>query len=370
MKFTIEKSVITKAIAQASRIVERRNTIPILSNVVIRADGTELSLRTTDLDLEASLTVPADVDVAGVTTAPAALLSDIVRKLSGDLVSFSLDTDGQTLTVGAGRSKFKLQCLPEHDMPDLNVGTFSNTFTMPAADLKKLIGRTQFAISTEETRYYLNGIFLHATEELGRPVLRAVATDGHRLARADVVQPDGAAGMPGVIVPRKTVGEFDKILDGSGDVTVEVSDSKVRLTVGTTVITSKIIDGQFPQYEKVIPNANNKVAIADADAIKAAADRVSTISSERGRAVKMSFTSGNLHLFVSNPDSGNAEDDVEIDYDAEDLDIGFNAAYVAIILSNIQSKRARIVLGDAGSPVIVKDDEDSDILYLCMPMRV
>ncbi|TCU34051.1 DNA polymerase III subunit beta [Rhizobium azibense] len=369
MKFSIEKSVIAKAIAHASRIVEKRSTIPILANVVLRADGAELSLRTTDLDLEASLTIPADVDVAGATTVPATLLSDIVRKLAGDTVSFVMEAGGDSIMVGAGRSKFKLQCLPEHDMPDLNVGAFSHDFTMPAAHLKKLIGRTQFAISTEETRYYLNGIFMHAADELGRPVLRAVATDGHRLARVDVEQPHGASGMPGIIIPRKTVGEFDKILE-AGDVTVEVSDTKIRLTAGTTVITSKLIDGTFPQYEKVIPTTNNKVAIADATAIKASTDRVATVSSERGKAVKMTFSAGNLHLFVSNPDMGNAEDDVEIDYDADDLDIGFNARYINDILNNIDSKRARIILGDAGSPAIIRDEEGDDTLFILMPMRV
>lgn len=369
MKFTINKTAITKAIARASSIVSRRTTIPILQNVVLRADGDELLLRTTDLDLEVSLSAEAEISVAGSTTVPAALLSDIVRKLSGELVSFSMDSEGQTMTVSAGRSKFKLQCLPETDFPDMSVGVFSHSFTLPVADLKKIIGRTKFAMSTEETRYYLNGIYLHAAQELGRDVLRSVATDGHRLARADVALPDGASGMPGIIVPRKTVDEFDKVLEGD-EATLEISENKVRLTVGNVVLTSKNIDGTFPDYLRVIPTTNNKVAIADATAIKAAADRVSTISSERGKAVKLSFTNGNLHLFVNNPDSGAAEDDVDINYDADDLDIGFNAAYLAVILNNIESKRARIVLGDAGSPALIKDEEGDDTLFLCMPMRI
>lgn len=253
----------------------------------------------------------------------------------------------------------------------MSVGAFSHRFTMPAADLKTLISRTQFAISTEETRYYLNGIFMHAVEDKGRQMLRGVATDGHRLARAQVSAPAGSDGMPGIIVPRKTVGAFEKLLE-SGEVSLDVSDNKIRMEVGNVILLSKLIDGTFPDYNRVIPKENNIVAIADTDLIKAATDRVSTISSERGRAVKMTFKGHNLHLEVSNPDSGSAEDDVEIDYpiDQTELTIGFNAKYINDILTNIQSKRARINLADPGSPTIVKDEEGDETLYVLMPMRV
>ncbi len=372
MKFSIEKGIITKALAQISRVVERRNTVPILANVVIRASNGSLSLRATDLDLEISISIPAQIETPGVTTVQAHLLSDIVRKLSGETVSFEMKASGQEVSVGAGRSKFTLQCLPEADMPDMSVGSFTHSFSLPASQLKKLISRTQFAISTEETRYYLNGIFFHATEDKGRDVLRGVATDGHRLALANVEQPDGAAGMPGIIIPRKTVGELDKMLEGEKEVFLEVSDSKIRLTIGDAIISSKLIDGTFPDYRRVIPTENNVVAIADTKAISTATDRVSTISSERGKAVKMTFSAGNLHLEVNNPDSGAAEDDVEIDFDAElpQLQIGFNSKYVNDILGNIQSKRARFHLQDAGSPTIIKDEEGDDTLYVLMPMRV
>lgn len=370
MKFTVEKSVIAKAIAHASRIVAKRNTIPILANVLLRADGSRLSLKSTDLDLEVSITIEAEVEIAGATTVPAQLLNDIVRKLSGDVVAFSLDQDGNMMTIGAGRSKFKLQCLPESDMPDMIVGAFSHSFNVPAADLRKLIQRTQFAISTEETRYYLNGIFFHTIEHLGREYFRGVATDGHRLARAQVPAPAGAVGMPGIIIPKKTVSEFEKLLDGNGNVSLEVSDSKIRLTVGDIEITSKLIDGTFPDYQRVIPSGNNKVAIADTKAIATATDRVATISSERGRAVKFTFTDGNLHLDVANPDSGNAEDDIDVAYGGDELMIGFNARYVLDILSNVQSDKARFMLDDPGSPTIIKDEEGDDVLYVLMPMRV
>lgn len=371
MKFSVEKAVIANAIAQVSRVVERRNTIPILANVALVADGASLSMRATDLDLEINLTVAADIAVGGEITVPAQLLSDIVRKLAGGTVAFELNGAKDALTVGGGRSKFKLQCLPISDFPDMNVGTFAHTFSLPAASLKMMIARTKFAISTEETRYYLNGIFMHTTEDAGRLVLRAVATDGHRLARAQVEAPSGAAGLGGVIIPRKTVGELEKLLD-AGEVLIEVSDSKIRVQRGDVVLLSKLIDGTFPDYTRVIPQTNNIIAIADSDLIRAATDRVSTISSERGRAVRMTFSDGNLHLDVNNPDHGAAEDDVEIDYpsDQPELQIGFNAKYVNDILANIQSKRARINLQDSGSPTVIRDEEGDDTLYVLMPMRV
>ncbi|NEI71053.1 DNA polymerase III subunit beta [Rhizobium lusitanum] len=371
MKFTIEKSVISKAISHATGVVEKRNTIPILANVALSANGSSLSMRATNLDIEVSLTVPAEVAVGGEITAPAQLLSDIVRKMSSDVVSFELSSDKSTLSVGAGRSKFKLQCLPTSDFPDMSAGKFTHSFQIAAADLKMLISRTQFAISTEETRYYLNGIFMHTVEDMGRDVLRAVATDGHRLARAQIAAPSGASGMPGIIIPRKTVGAFEKLLD-AGVASIDVSENKIRLQSGDVVLLSKLIDGTFPDYTRVIPTKNNLIAIADSDKIRAATDRVSTISSERGRAVKMTFDENNLHLEVNNPDSGSADDDVEIDFptDQPSIEIGFNAKYVNDILVNIQSKRARISLSDPGSPTLIQDEDGPDVLYVLMPMRV
>ncbi|WPE19866.1 DNA polymerase III subunit beta [Shinella zoogloeoides] len=371
MKFTIEKSVIARAISHATGVVERRNTVPILSNVALIAADASLTMRASNLDLEIHLTVPAQVSVVGETTVPAQLLSDIVRKLSSSEVSFDLSSDHSTISVGAGRSKFKLQCLPFSDFPYMGVGEFSHSFSMPSAQLKTLIARTKFAISTEETRYYLNGIFMHTVDDKGQKVLRAVATDGHRLARAQTDAPPGSGEMPAVIVPRKTVGEFEKVL-GDDEAHIDVSDTKIRLRCGDVILLSKLIDGTFPDYGRVIPTQNNIVALADTDAIRAATDRVATISSERGRAVKMTFAENNLHLEVTNPDSGSAEDDVAIDFpdDQPPLQIGFNAKYINDILVNVQSKRARISLADSGSPTVIRDEEGEETLYVLMPMRV
>ena len=259
MRVRIERANLLKALNHVHRVVERRNTIPILSNVLLRADRDELSLKATDLDMEIVDRVPAAVEQAGASTVPAHMLYDIVRKLP-DGAEIALDTgSGQTMALQAGRARFALQMLPDADFPDLNAGELPFAFTIAAEALKRLIDRTQFAISTEETRYYLNGIYFHVVGEGAMARLRAVATDGHRLAKAEMPAPEGSAGMPGIIIPRKTVGEIQKLLeDPETEVSAALSDSKIRLAIGNLVLTSKLIDGTFPDYERVIPKANDK----------------------------------------------------------------------------------------------------------------
>ncbi len=372
MRITLERSNLLKSLNHVHRVVERRNTIPILSNVLLRSDGASLDMKATDLDLEITEATPAQVEQAGATTVPAHLLYDIVRKLSdGSEVLLATSADGASMTVASGRSKFSLQCLPQSDFPDLTAGSFSHTFRLKATDLKMLIDRTQFAISTEETRYYLNGIFIHTIESAGQLKLRAVATDGHRLARADVEAPSGSEGMPGIIIPRKTVGELQKLVDNPDlTVTVEVSDAKIRFTIGSIVLTSKLIDGTFPDYQRVIPTNNDKELKIDCQSFAQAVDRVSTISSERGRAVKLALGDGQLTLTVNNPDSGSATEELAVGYDNDPLEIGFNAKYLLDITSQLSGSEAVFMLADPGSPTLVRDLAGDDALYVLMPMRV
>ncbi|MFD1329261.1 DNA polymerase III subunit beta [Mycoplana ramosa] len=372
MRITIERSNLLKSLNHVHRVVERRNTIPILSNVLLRADGGSLEMKATDLDLEVTEATPAQIEQAGATTVPAHLLYDIVRKLpDGSEVLLANTPDGAAMTVASGRSKFSLQCLPQSDFPDLTAGSFSHTFRLKASDLKMLIDRTQFAISTEETRYYLNGIFIHTIENAGQLKLRAVATDGHRLARADVEAPSGSEGMPGIIIPRKTVGELQKLVDNPDlVVTVEVSDAKIRFTIGSVVLTSKLIDGTFPDYQRVIPTSNEKELRIDCQSFAQAVDRVSTISSERGRAVKLSLAEGQMTLTVNNPDSGSATEEVAVGYDSDPLEIGFNAKYLLDITAQLSGEEAVFLLADPGSPTLVRDLAGDDALYVLMPMRV
>lgn len=372
MRITLERSNLLKSLNHVHRVVERRNTIPILSNVLLRGDGASLDMKATDLDLEITEATPASVEQAGATTVPAHLLYEIVRKLpDGSEVLLATTPDGGTMTVASGRSKFSLQCLPENDFPDLTAGTFSHSFKLKASDLKMLIDRTQFAISTEETRYYLNGIFLHTIESNNALKLRAVATDGHRLARADVEAPSGSEGMPGIIIPRKTVGELQKLMDNpDAVVTMELSDAKVRLTIGSVVITSKLIDGTFPDYQRVIPANNDKEMRVDCESFAKAVDRVSTISSERGRAVKLALSDSHLTLTVNNPDSGSATEEVAVGYDSDALEIGFNAKYLLDITGQLSGDDAIFLFADAGSPTLIRDTAGDDALYVLMPMRV
>ncbi|MER9344175.1 DNA polymerase III subunit beta [Mesorhizobium sp. M0601] len=372
MRVILERSNLLKSLNHVHRVVERRNTIPILSNVLLSAEGASLEMKATDLDLEVTESTPAKVERGGATTVPAHLLYDIVRKLAdGAEVALKTDEDGNAMTVTSGRSSFRLQCLPQSDFPELSAGSFSHIFRLDSVGLKGLIEKTQFAISTEETRYYLNGIYLHTHEAGGKLKLRSVATDGHRLARAEIDAPAGSEGMPGVIIPRKTVSELQKLVDDPDvAVTTELSDTKIRFTIGSVILTSKLIDGTFPDYQRVIPTGNDKKLIIDRQSFAAAVDRVSTISSERGRAVKLSIAEGQVTLAVNNPDSGSATEELAADYSSDPIEIGFNAKYLLDVAAQLTGTEAKFMLADAGSPTLIHDMADETALYVLMPMRV
>jgi DNA polymerase III subunit beta len=372
MKVTVEQSLLLKALGHVHRVVERRNTIPILGNVLLRAKDGQLALKATDLDLDIVDVIPAEIAMEGSTTVPAHVLHDIVRKLSdGAQVSFEQDGQAGQVIVRSGRSRFSLQTLPETDFPDLSLGEMSHHFEIGAGEFRRLIEKTQFAISTEETRYYLNGIYLHVNGADAGAVLRAVATDGHRLALADVAAPAGAEGMPGIIIPRKTVSELQKLLSEADQrVMIELSSVKIRFSIGAALLTSKLIDGTFPDYMRVIPQRNDKFLTVERDDFARSVDRVSTISSERGRAVKFALGDGKLTLSVHNPDAGQAIEELSVDYEASPLEIGFNAKYLLDIISQLEGDTALLKLADAGSPTLLQDREGASNLYVLMPMRV
>jgi DNA polymerase III subunit beta len=372
MRLTIDKLSLSKALAHVASVVERRNTIPILSNVQIATRNNELRLTATDLDMELIETVPCRAKGEGATTVPAHMFHDIVRKLP-DGTDIELVRDGEQgrLSITSGPARFSLQTLPADDFPSLSVDDLGHAFSLPAGELKRLIEKTRFAISTEETRYYLNGIYLHSAERGGKPTLRAVATDGHRLAQVELPLPDGAKDMPGVIVPRKTVLELAKLVeDGDGDVRIELSPAKIRVSTARVVLTSKLIDGTFPDYERVIPQGNDKRMEVDNAAFAQAVDRVSTLSSDKGRAVKLSITDGKLVLSVNNPDSGSATEELAVEYGFDPIEIGFNARYLLDISGQLESGTAEFQLADPGSPTMVRDGKDASALYVLMPMRV
>ena len=375
MKATIERATLLRCLSHVQSVVERRNTIPILSNVLIEAAtaGT-VRIMATDLDLQVVETMAAvSVESAGAITVSAHLLFDIARKLP-DGSQVSLETADNRMAVKAGRSRFSLPTLPRDDFPVIVEGDLPTSFEIPAALLAQLIDRTRFAISTEETRYYLNGIFFHVSDE-DQPLLKAAATDGHRLARFTIPRPDGAEGMPDVIVPRKCVAELRKLLEEALDKNVEIdlSASKVRFTLGGengVVLTSKLIDGTFPDYTRVIPTGNDKLLRLDPKSFYEGVDRVATIATEKTRAVKMTLEQDKVTLSVTSPDNGTAAEEVPADYSSAGFEIGFNANYLKDILAQIEGDTVELHLADAGAPTLIRQDEKSPALYVLMPMRV
>jgi DNA polymerase-3 subunit beta len=371
MKFTIERAALLKTLGHVQSVVERRNTIPILANVKIAAADGKLALSATDMDIEVVESVAAEIAAKGATTAPAHTLYEIVRKLpEGAEVEMDAGGDGK-IAVRAGRSRFQLACLPVEEFPVMGGGSYAHTFRLGAAELRGIVERTRFAISNEETRYYLNGIYLHAAKHDKTPVLRAVATDGHRLARVEAPLPKGAAGMPGVIVPRKTVNELHRLIEGSdAEVEIGVSDTKIRFALDGAEIASKLIDGTFPDYERVIPTGNDKEMEVNRRIFTEAVDRVSAISSEKSRAVKLKLGRNTLELSATSAENGSASEEIEVAYQGPGLEIGFNARYLLDIAQQMSGDTVRLAMADAASPTVLVDAADAAGLYVLMPMRV
>ena len=370
MKATIERATLLKGLSHVQSVVERRNTIPILSNVLIEASGEgSIRLMATDLDLQIDETIAAAVDQAGTTTVSAHTLFDIARKLPEGAQVELTAAEGK-LKISAGRYSSSLPTLPRDDFPVIAEGDLPTTFELPAETLKQIIDKTRFAISTEETRYYLNGIFWHVADD-DQPVLKAAATDGHRLARVTVARPDGADGMPDIIIPRKCIAELRKLLDEvDGSVGVSLSPSKIRFDLGRAILTSKLIDGTFPDYSRVIPTGNDKLLKLDPKAFMEGVDRVSTIATEKTRAVKMTLDRDKITLSVTSPENGAAAEEVPGDYTAQGFEIGFNSRYLLDILNQIEGDMVEVHLADASAPTLIRENEKSPALYVLMPMRV
>jgi DNA polymerase-3 subunit beta len=340
--------------------------------VLIEAEGDQVSFRATDLDIEVIDKAPAMVSRGGATTVAAHTLHEIARKLpDGAMVELADDGISGRLEVRAGRSHFSLATLPREDFPIMASAEYQTNFACPAPVLRRLFDKAKFAISTEETRYYLNGVYMHAAKGPEGAVLRCVATDGHRLARIDAALPEGAEGVPGVIVPRKTVGELRKLLDDDEmTIAVSVSETKIRFATPEVTLTSKVIDGTFPDYARVIPTANAKRLEVDAAEFAQAVDRVATVSSERSRAVKMALAEDRLVLSVNAPDSGAADEELAVAYADEPLEIGFNARYLLEIAGQVDRENAVFLFNSAGDPTLMREGNDDTAVYVVMPMRV
>jgi DNA polymerase-3 subunit beta len=375
MKLRADRATLLRALAHVQSVVEKRNTIPILANVMLRVQQGGLTLTATDMEIAIVEEVAAGASRDGVCTAPAATLYEIVRRLP-ETAEIELDHPGgdAQLKLRAGKYATSLLVLPAEDFPSMTAGALPHGFSLPAATLRGLIDRTRFAISSEETRYYLNGIFLHETKGEDGPALRAVATDGHRLARVQVEpEPEGAAGMPGVIVPRKTVGELRKLIDETtAPIDIALSDTRIQFRIGTVTLTSKLIDGTFPEYERVIPRDNDKVLRVGKKDFSDAVGRVSAISNEKARPVKLTLARDLLVLSASSPEQGTASEELDgdrVQYEATPLEIGFQARYLNDITDQI-ADNVEFRFSDGSLPTVVRDASDASALYVLMPMRV
>ncbi|MBB42657.1 MAG: DNA polymerase III subunit beta [Rhodospirillaceae bacterium] len=373
MNFSIDRGALLKSLTHAQSVVERRNTIPILANILLKADESgSVELTATDMDLAIVEKVPASVSQSGSTTVPAHTLFDIVRKLEdGSQVQIGGTSKEGQIALRSGRSTLKLATLPSEDFPSLSNDDMPSEFVLDSSVLRSLIDRTRFAISTEETRYYLNGIYFHAAEGDKGKILRAVATDGHRLALMEAPLPDGAENMPGVIIPRKTVNELRKLVDNiDEEISVKLSETRILFAINGIDLSSKLIDGTFPEYDRVIPEGNDKIMEVDCKRFERAVDLVSTISTEKSKAIKLSLSENTVLLSATSPDAGSATEELEVAYACDQLEIGFNSRYLIDITQQIEGDVARFALSDSASPTVIREKDGSGALYVLMPMRV
>lgn len=371
MKLAIERSALLRGLGHVQSVVERRNTIPILSNILLEADGNQLRLTATDLELSMVETLTASVTQPGATTLQAVTFYEIVRKLPDGAQIELTSEDATAMAIAAGRSDFKLSCLPREDFPVMTDGEMPHQFSLGAETVKRLIETTRFAMSTEETRHYLNGIYLHISQDNDSPVLRAVSTDGHRLAKVDIPCPSGCEEMPGVIIPRKAVGEIAKLADtGEEMLQFGLSEAKIRVSAGPATLTSKLIDASYPDYQRVIPKGNDQVLNVGRDEILAGVERVATLASDKTRAVKFHLEGDMLELLVSNPEAGSAKEELEVDFGGDPLEVGFNSRYLTDILGQVGGDSIEIRFADANAPTLMRDPSDDGVLFVLMPMRV
>lgn len=369
LHLVVEKQSLLKALAHCQGVVERRNTVPILAHVLLEAEGNSLKITATDLEIALVETIPAHIKAQGSTTVSAHLLFDVVRKLpEGAEIELKLEEGGASLRLQSGRASYSFACLPALEFPSMTTEDLPCTFKIHGAELSRLIDKTRFSMSTEETRYYLNGIFFHSTSD---GFLRAVATDGLRLAQAQVELPAQASTMPHVIISRKTIQEIRKLIDEiAEEITISLSDNQVRFAVGSSVLISRLIEGKFPDYEKVIPFGNDKVLEVDVKAFAEAVDRISIMSTDKLRPVKMRVEGNTMAISAHSSETGSAVEELEVKYESNPIDFGFNARFILDVTQQIANSTLQILIGDETQAIIAKDAGDASALYVLMPMRV
>ena len=366
MKFSINREQLLKPLQQVASVVERRQTLPVLSNVLLEVSGGQLALTGTDLELELVARLPLGADAQdGETTVPARKLVDICKSLPAE-ADIKIECDGERLLLKSGRSRFTLSTLPANEFPNLEEETEGTAFSIPPATLRQLIDRTAFSMAQQDVRYYLNGMLF----ELGDNKLRTVATDGHRLALCDA-EVEGLKEKAQVILPRKGVMELSRLLgDAAGDVQVTVGKNHVRILAGEITFTSKLVDGKFPEYDRVVPKNSQRLINADREMLKQALGRVAILSNEKYRGIRIQLADGSLSIQANNPEQEEAEEEVSVDYSGGELEIGFNVSYLLDVMNTLQGEGVEISLGDSNSSALMADPEWRNVIYVVMPMRL
>ncbi|AUA31092.1 MULTISPECIES: DNA polymerase III subunit beta [Pseudomonas] len=367
MHFTIQREALLKPLQLVAGVVERRQTLPVLSNVLLVVQGQQLSLTGTDLEVElvgrVQLEEPAE---PGEITVPARKLMDICKSLPSDVL-IDIKLDEQKLLVKAGRSRFTLSTLPANDFPTVEEGPGSLTCNLEQSKLRRLIERTSFAMAQQDVRYYLNGMLL----EVSRNTLRAVSTDGHRLALCSMNAPIEQDDRHQVIVPRKGILELARLLtEPEGMVSIVLGQHHIRATTGEFTFTSKLVDGKFPDYERVLPKGGDKLVIGDRQALREAFSRTAILSNEKYRGIRLLLAAGQLKIQANNPEQEEAEEEISVDYDGSSLEIGFNVSYLLDVLGVMTTEQVRLILSDSNSSALLQEAGNDDSSYVVMPMRL
>ena len=375
MDFRVNSTDLVKALSHIHGIVEVRHTLPILSNIIISANDDILSLSSTNLDIFCSDSISAEINKSGITSVSASTFYEIVKRLpNGSDIQITLSDEDSTLVLKCGRSKFNLTTISPEDFPKISTDDLSVKFVLSVTELKRMIDKTKFAISNEETRYYLNGVFLPQTQKDSIDILRAVATDGHRLAQYDIPLPQGAKEMNGIIIPKKMIQELRRVLDdASGDINIELNENKIKFSFNNIQIISKVIDGTFPDYTKVIPQSNDKTLTMNNDELKKSIERVSAVAINeevKSKAIKLFIESNKMMLNVDSSSRGSAVEEIDLDYDKDKVEIGFNSRYLIDICNEIDGEKITLKLLDSASPAIILDESDENLFFVLMPMRI
>ena len=371
MKFVIEKNNLFRSLSHVQSIVEKKNTLPILSNILIEAKENSLILSATDMDISITDKLNCNIIEEGSTTVSAHTLYDIIRKLPDSSEIEIISNDGKIISLRSGKSKFSLGCLPKEDFPIIEVEDLENEISIDSQEFLKLINKTRFAVSNEETRYFLNGIYFHKQKEDDTDLLSIVATDGHRLAKFDLDFVNNKLEFPGVIIPKKTVNELYKLLtEYEGSIKLNLDSNKIVFFIGDSILISKLIDGNFPDYSKVIPKDNKNVLIINRQEFSLAVDRVSTITNDKSPVIKFKLLNNIMNMTSINNENGTATEDIVTNYSGDNIEIGFNSKYILELINNLEDENIILHFKDSSSPVTATEASNPKLIYVLMPMRV